>query len=285
MERTQPNRAAVGLVLRRSVRALGIEEFYTEFMGGVEEALATHETPLILQVVPDLASELDAYRRWSEGQRVVGVILVDLLALDDPRLELVSELAIHCVMLTPDPAPSAGAAVVVDEASPMLEVVRHLADLGHTNIGRVSGPSEFVHTVRRSEAFASACETVGVRGVVAEGDYTPEAGRAAVEVLLCADPAPTALVFDNDVMAVAAIAYLRERGLAVPEGMSVIAWDDSAACRLATPPLAALRRDVRGLGEQVATALLDSIESGRPATYAAETPHLVVRASTGIPRG
>ncbi|GAA4890372.1 substrate-binding domain-containing protein [Tessaracoccus lubricantis] len=283
MDGTQQDHAAVGLVLRRPVRTLGIEEFYTSFMSGVEEVLAAREKPLVLQVVPDLASELDAYRRWSEGGRVDGVILVDLLEHDDPRPALVRELGIHSVMLTPHPAPPGQSAVSVDERSPMLEIVQHLTTLGHRTIGRVSGPTDFAHTSSRSEAFRSACDAVGAIGVLAEGDYTAEGGRSATDLLLSAVPTPTALVFDNDVMAVAAVSHLRALNLDVPGDVSIIAWDDSVACRVATPPIAALRRDIHGLGEQVATTLLAVVESGLPLISPAETAHLVHRASTNAP--
>lgn len=276
---------AIGLVLRRSVRTLGIEEFYTEFMRGVEDVLASHERPLILQVVPDIASELDAYRRWRDGGRVDGVILVDLLAGEDPRLALVRDLGLHSVLLSPEPAASGHAAVLADEHSPMLHVVAHLAGLGHRRIGRVSGPTDFAHTAQRSEAFDAACRAVGLDGVVVEGDYTEEGGRRAAEALVQQLPAPTAIVFDNDVMAVAALAGLRDLGINVPGDVSLFAWDDSVACRVATPAVSALKRDVRGLGEQVAEALLTSMETGIPVVVSAADPRLVARASTAPPRG
>lgn len=278
------SKGAVGLVLRRSVRTLGIEAFYTQFMGGVEEVLVSNERPFILQVVPDMASELDAYRRWAEGGRVEGVILVDILSIDDPRLELMEELGMSCLMLTPDPDPRRHAAVVTDELTPMHEVVRHLASLGHEVIGRVSGPSALVHTLRRSEAFAAACESSGVEGVVVGGDYTEEGGRSAVARLLDGSPRPSAVVFDNDVMAVAALDTITARGLSVPGDVSVLAWDDSVACRLASPAVSALRRDVHHLGTQVANALVELMELGRPSINEAETPRLVTRASTAAPR-
>ncbi|WP_281230780.1 LacI family DNA-binding transcriptional regulator [Tessaracoccus oleiagri] len=272
-------------MLRRSVRTLGIEEFYTEFMRGVEDVLASHERPLILQVVPDIASELDAYRRWRDGGRVDGVILVDLLVDDDPRLALVRELGLHSVLLTPEPAASGHAAVVADERSPMLNVVGYLAGLGHRRIARVSGPTSFAHTVKRSEAFDAACRAVGLDGIVVEGDYTEEGGRRATAALINQLPAPTAMVFDNDVMAVAALASLRSLGIGVPDDVSLFAWDDSVACRVATPAVSALNRDVRGLGEQVAEALLASMETGVPVVMSAADPRLVERDSTASPRG
>jgi DNA-binding LacI/PurR family transcriptional regulator len=278
-------RRSVGLVLRRPVRQLGVEAFYSDFMGGLEEILAAHGRPFVLQVVPDLEDELDAYRRWADSGRVAGVVLVDILDRDDPRLSLVDRLGFAGVALAhPDDAPR-HAVVWVDDEAPMQTAVRYLRDLGHTRVGRVAGPDAFAHTRRRTAAFEAATAQCGVAALIEVGDFTGAGGVAAVERLLAAPDAPTAIVFDNDVMAAAAASALTARGIDVPGDISLLAWDDSVLCRSTTPPLSAMARDVATLGERAATAILQTLGHDPQPVTTAPPPQLVVRGSTAPPLG
>ncbi|WP_307802826.1 substrate-binding domain-containing protein [Cellulomonas dongxiuzhuiae] len=88
-------------------------------------------------------------------------------------------------------------------------------------------------------------------------------------------------MFDNEVMAVAALGVADETGLAVPGDVSLLTRDDSALCRLAHPSLSAMSLDVHATGVQVADAVLNLLASGRPTTSTAPLPRLVAR---GAPR-
>ena len=84
---------AVGLVLARPARMLGLEPFFMELIAGIEETLAGEGRSLLLHVVPDHEAEIRAYRRWGQGQMVDAVVLVNLVT-DDPRLDVLRELGI-----------------------------------------------------------------------------------------------------------------------------------------------------------------------------------------------
>lgn len=276
-------RRSVGLVLRRPVRQLGVEAFYSDFMGGLEEMLAAHGRPFVLQVVPELDDELDAYRRWAESGRVAGVVLVDILDRQDPRLPLVDRLGFaHVALAHPDDAPD-HAVVWVDDEAPLQTAVAYLRDLGHTRVGRVAGPDAFAHTRRRTAAFEAASARCGITGLVEVADFSGAGGVAAVDRLLAAPDPPTAIVFDNDVMAAAAASALTARGIDVPGDLSLLAWDDSVLCRSTTPALSAMARDVSALGERAATAILQTLGHDPHPITTAPPPQLVVRASTAAP--
>lgn len=276
-------RRSVGLVLRRPVRQLGVEAFYSDFMSGLEEMLAAHGRPFVLQVVPDLDDELDAYSRWADSGRVAGVVLVDILDEHDPRLSLVDRLGFASVALAhPDDAPH-HAVVWVDDEAPMRTAVTYLRDLGHTRVGRVAGPDAFAHTRRRTTAFEAAATECGLSALVEVADFSGAGGVAAVERLLAAPDPPTALVFDNDVMAAAAASALPARGIDVPGDLSLLAWDDSVLCRSTTPALSAMARDVVALGEHAGTAILRALGHDPQPITTAPPPQLVVRGSTTAP--
>ncbi|MCE7481517.1 substrate-binding domain-containing protein [Microbacterium profundi] len=272
---------AVGLVLRRPVRTLGIEAFYNDFMAGVEDALNRQDQPFLLQVVPDMESELDAYHRWHESGKVGAVLLVDVLVDDDPRLSLVDELG-FAVLVLANPQDAGGHSVLwTDEAAVVQSAVDHLVQLGHTRLGRVSGPVGFSHTTHRTTAFVTAAAAAGANTAIAAADFSREGGAAAVRQLLRSDAPPTGIMFDNDVMAAGAVEAIVAMGLRVPEDVSILACDDSVLCRITKPPLTAVSRDVHTLGEKAGEAIMRILDGADPALIAAPTPQLIARESTG----
>jgi len=269
-----------GLVLARTPRLFGIEPFYMELLGGIEGALAEVDRAVMLQVVADSTAELATYRRWAADRTVAAVVVVNLVE-GDPRIDLLRSLGLPAAALAPASVQLPVARVTVDGASAMREAVHELVALGHRRVARVSGPAALVHTRERDEAFAQACAAAGVEHVVAVADYTEEGGAEAAAALLARDPRPTALVFDNDVMAVAGARVAKERGLDVPRDVSILAWDDSALCRLASPPLSAMSFDVDALGRLVAAVVLELLERGQAADRAAVEHRFLPRGSTG----
>jgi len=110
-------------------------------------------------------------------------------------------------------------------------------------------------------------------------DYTLASGTQACEVLLSQPEPPTAIVFDNDVTALAGVRVARAAGLRVPEDLSILAWDDSPLCEVSEPPLSALRRDVLAYGASAATVLLDLVQHGTASSVRTEGATLVERRS------
>ena len=271
----------IGLVLARASQVLGEEPYYHEVIEGLERVLTPAGMSVLVKVVTDRAAEIATYEQWSARQQVDGVVLVDLQP-DDERVELVRELGIAAAVIG-DPSTAPGLPTVwTDDAGFAHEAVRFLADRGHTVLGHVSGPPLLVHTQMRRSGFETEAAARGLTVITVEGDYSQESGRAVTEQLLAAAPAPpTAIVYDNDVMALGGLLTIQERGLAVPADVSVVAWDDSAQCQLAVPALSAMSHDVGRIGELAAHAILKAMDgSSAGDVYEAPKAHIVVRDST-----
>ncbi len=275
---------AIGLAICRPARILGIEPFFMELISGLEAELSARSYALTLQVVADSAAELDVYRRWWAERRVDGVILVDL-RVTDPRVPELEKLGLPAVAIGDPRGTGRLAGVWADDAVALTEVVEYLVALGHERIGRVTGLPDLLHTRIRDEAFGAACAKAGVREpTVVQADYTGETSARITRRLLSSRTGPTAVIYDNDVMAVAGLAVAQEMGRAVPGDLSIVAWDDSPLCQLVHPPLTAVSRDIPAYGAHAARHLLAAI-AGQPVTnFQDETPRLVPRGSTAPPR-
>jgi DNA-binding LacI/PurR family transcriptional regulator len=271
-----------GLILARDARTLGSEPFYMEFVAGLESVLSDRSYALLLQVTPDLAMEMETYRRWSSERRVDAVAVVDL-RVDDPRVLLLQALDLPAVFVG-DPSLTRGFSTVwTDDVTAMQEAVKHLAALGHRRMARVAGLSELGHVTIRDEAFLDALRELDLPGQVVHADFSAEAGRRATLDLISGPDAPTAILFDNDLMAVASLSALSARGLTVPDQVSVLAWDDSALCEITHPQLSAMSHDVMSMGAHVGRRLFDLRDQAEPAAHLDSTPTLKVRGSTAPP--
>lgn len=278
------NAGAFGLVIGRPAATLGFEPFYMQFVSGIEAELSPGHIALLLTLTEDQATEIAAYRTWWAQRRVDGVLLVDLQP-DDPRVAVLQQLRLPAVAVGNPTASGSFPAVWGDDAATMRAIVRYLADLGHRRIARVSGISRYLHTQIRTDALGQAARAAGLDAVVAEADFTSEHGAEATRGLLQSAQPPTAIVYDNDLMAVAGLGQAQQMGLAVPADLSIVAWDDSVLCELVRPPLTAMHRDIAGLGGEAARLLRKLVAGERVGNCQAPAPVLTPRGSTAPPRG
>ncbi|MFF0887162.1 LacI family DNA-binding transcriptional regulator [Streptomyces sp. NPDC003456] len=269
----------VGLAVARPASTLGVESFFMRFIGGIEAVLSQHSVGLLLQVVPDHRAETAAVRRWWGGRRVDGVIVVDLFDEDD-RLDNLRAMGVPFVVVGDARDHPAVTCVWSDEISGMRQVMDYLAALGHRRIARVSGVAAFRHTAQRTAEFHAGAERLALEAVTLQADFTGKDSAQATRHLLTRPEPPTAIIYDNDVMAVAGLGVAAEMHVSVPGRLSVVSWDDSALCQLTHPAITSLTRDVGACGADAASRLLQVIDGAPPGAFE-EPPHrLTVRAST-----
>jgi DNA-binding LacI/PurR family transcriptional regulator len=273
----------LGLVVDRPARTLGIESFFMQLISGIESTLSDRSVGLLLQVSADQKHEMEVYRQWWAQRRVDGVIVVDLRR-EDPRIDLLEALRLPAVVVGGPHGLGSLPGVWSDDACATTAVVEYLAALGHRRIARVAGLPQFWHTSLRTEALSEAAARLGLRHVeTLNTDYTGDEGARATRALLSRRPAPTAIIYDNDVMAVAGVAVAHEMRVAIPAEVSVVAWDDSPLCQLVHPQLSAVGRDIVGYGARAADRLLELISGAEVGNLQDTTPQLVPRGSTAAP--
>ncbi|MGB9376830.1 MAG: LacI family DNA-binding transcriptional regulator, partial [Mycobacteriales bacterium] len=233
----------VGLVLARQPELLGADPFFPSFIAGVETVLAPAGQSLLLQVVPSLDAEESGYRTLAAEGRVDGVFVIDL-RVSDTRIGLLSELGLRAVTLNRPDTPSPFPAVCVDDQRGVRESVEHLVELGHTRIAYVCGPPHFLHSRQRRDAWAAAMVAAGLGAdLVMDSDFTAAGGAAATEQLLDLPERPTAIVYANDVMAIAGLGAANNRGLRVPRDLSVVGFDGTDLASHVHPPLTTVSTD------------------------------------------
>lgn len=290
-----PNLQARALGSGRS-RVLGLiiseltNPFYPELVRSFEDLAETNDFEIMLgSVIHSKDEQVKRFIRRLVQRRVEGVAVMTFRA----DWELLQELILHNIpLVTIDTAaPHSRCLVVeVDYRSGIDQAIQHLALLGHRRVGFVSGPLQYFTNQARRDAFLESVWKVGLRPddtPIYEGDHTFEAGPAAVRHFLSLKERPTAILSSNDLTAVGVLRGLSERGMRVPEQMSVIGFDDIHMAEFAHPPLSTVRMS----REELAAAAFEGLmrltqdsSSQTPGPIRVKT-RLVVRQSTGPQNG
>lgn len=166
--------------------------------------------------------------------------------------------------------------------------VRHLLELGHTRIGHLAADAPAEQTfLLRAEGRRDALRAAGLPtdAHVAATAISFAAARAAMLTLLDADPAPTGVVCDDDIIAGGVYLAARERGLRIPEDLSVVGFDDLDHAVVLDPPLTTMRADADRLGETAFELLAEQLGNRVASRRVVQPVTLVVRGSTASPPG
>jgi DNA-binding LacI/PurR family transcriptional regulator len=173
------------------------------------------------------------------------------------------------------------ASLVTDSADGSRQIVEHLVALGHRSLAYLAGPSDSWSDAERWRALSEHAEAAGAT-IVRCGPFPPtlDGGPAAADVGLATGA--TALVAFNDLLAIGVLRRLGERGIAVPDRVSVVGYDDIFGSDFCSPPLTT----VAGPVDEAGRTLVDVLMSGREPVPVLTLPtQLRVRASTGPPPG
>ncbi|MFF0739820.1 LacI family DNA-binding transcriptional regulator [Streptomyces sp. NPDC004111] len=275
----------IGLAICRPARQLGLEPFYMEFISGLESVVSDHSGALLLRLVTGMDEEIELQRHWWRSGQTAGSVLVDFHE-QDPRVPALSRLGIPAVAVGHPSLTGPFTSLWTDDSTAVTEAVRYLAALGHRTVARVGGTAELGHSRIRRAAFAAAMAALGLDGErQVDTDFSGESGARATRSLLSAAERPTAILYDNDLMAVAGLSVAAEMGLRVPADLSLLAWDDSQLCALTHPTLSAMGHDIHAFGAEVARALYGLLSGERATARLAATPTLTPRGSTARPSG
>ncbi len=251
-------------------------------LAGAQEGCAAHGYRLLTQPVDSAAPGLVA-----DIAALVDETHLDGLILSPPlteRAELLDELdrrGLPYVRIEPGIRHDSGRSVTIDDARAAHNAATHLIELGHRMIAFITGPDTHISSVERLSGYRAALDAHGIAfddTLVVAGDYSIDSGRRAARTLLDRPAPPTAIFAGNDDMAAGVLAVAHERGITVPDQLSIAGFDDSDLAAAVWPPLTTVRQPVHELARSAADLLLDPRSDRDRLTF--ET-RLIVRASTG----
>ena len=285
----RPNRAARALVTGRS-QLLGVVALNTTLYGpaslltAFERAAGNAGFAVSVGSVGSLDRQsISAVIERHLDQRVAGIVAIAPVA---SAAEAMDGLTAEVPLVTIDGDPQrATAGVTVDQAAGARAATQHLLDAGHRTVWHVSGPADWFDSAGRVAGWEATLRDAGAEvPPVLPADWSAASGYRVGQTL-ARIPEVTAVFAANDHLALGILRALHERGLRVPDDISVVGFDDVPEAGYFIPPLTTVRPDFHAVAERALTLLLLQIEAGTPsAELHTLAPALVQRGSVARPR-
>jgi LacI family transcriptional regulator len=266
----------------------GLETAYTgEIMRGIDMELEAAQYDLMLYTT---------HRRRTKESAYVAAItrgLADGLLLILPRdpgayLQSLPRQRFPYVLIDHQGIGEGGAAVGSTNWQGGYDATRHLLGLGHRRIGFVTGAMHLGCSIDRLAGYRAALAEAGFAddpALMFTGDFLRPAGLEAGRALLGLPEPPTAIFASNDEMAFGVIDAARERGLRIPDDLSVVGFDDIPQAAWVYPPLTTVRQPLEQMGRVATQMLLQLIDKSTAPADRVELPtELIVRQSSQRPR-
>ncbi len=288
-----PNRAAQSLIARRSF-LIGLTyerpspSYVVELQNGALGRLDDGRYRLAVLPFNHVADHPEELGKLLLRAGLDGVLLAPP-ACDQPvLLDMLERQKFPYARITPHNDLTRGIVVAMDEVAAGEAVAHHLLSLGHRRIGIILGDPSHAACISRMDGYRRAFAEAGVSiddRLIVTGDFTYDIGYQVARTLLDRAERPTAILAQNDDMAVAAIAAARDLGLSVPQQLSVAGFDNSEVSRTAWPPLTTVNQPVQQMAWDAADRLIAALDGKADAAAApgAHAHELLIRASTAPP--
>jgi len=277
LQRTQTI-AAVVPFSKHSHRRVS-DPFYLEMLGVMIDELADRDYGLLVSRVRG-SSKL-WYEQNMSPKRYDGLIVL-AREIDDPGIQALQDMDVNFVVWGAPLPEQEYVSVGYSGTDGVRQAVRHLTGLGRKRIGFIGGNEDYTDTWLRREGYRLGLEDAGLayqEAFVVYSDYTAESGCEAMERLLRQTPGMDAVVICSDLMAVSAMNVLQNRGLAVPDDIALVGYDDIPLASYCSPALTTLRQDISLAGKLLVEKLF-SIMLGSPTESTLLTEELILRDST-----
>jgi DNA-binding LacI/PurR family transcriptional regulator len=289
------NAAASDFSAQRRSKVLGVlvpmagNSLFGSTLMGIQETAARKGFSVVIGSTGyDIGTERQLLRQFNE-RRVGGIILTGTIRGNEHLVADMAATGFPLVLIWEVLDTDSVSYVGFDNRRGAYEATRHLLNLGHRRIGLIAGPFSQVRRVRqRLEGYRDSLHDHGVAydpAIVIERKPTLFEGRSAADKLLSSESPPTAIFAASDFLAIGAMHAIHQRGMRIPEDISVVGFDDVDMAEYVLPPLTTIRVESNQIGHLAAETIIEQAleQSLEPKCYKLETA-LISRGSCGPPR-
>ncbi len=263
----RPNYAAQRLRSSRQIGAVGLiipnfsNPAYGEIVHGAEIASLKKKVALFVSSNIEFSSPLDLVADLVAAGRVDALLIAGGTAEETAKINAyLSERNFPFLFLNRQSIGTRRSLFLDDEYAISL-VVKHLIELGHTNIYNLAGKRTMETGKRRKQAFKDAILEAGLpyrSDLVIEEEYSALGGQRGFAEIIKRKPKPTALVISEFVMAVGALNAARKAKIIVPDELSIVAFNNLEFASLLNPTLTTVGLQLQFLGEEGFNLLIDN---------------------------
>ena len=272
---------AIGLVIPE-IR----EPFFAELASAVEDEAERHGYTIFMSSTRgDRRREIECLNRLHD-RHVDGLVMMTNTP-DDGTLAALIGPRKNVVLIDEDIPNASVPRVFVDNEPGAHRATRYLIDAGHGEIAYLSGPDRLFSVEERRTGFLRAMREAGLSArpdLMRGGSFSPDLARAAVLTMLELPKPPTAIFASSDYLAIGTMRAIRQKGLRIPDDISLIGFDDMPLTDIFDPPLTAIRQPVEQLGRTGFQRLYALMTGKRPPRITRLAVELIERQSVAPPR-
>jgi DNA-binding LacI/PurR family transcriptional regulator len=274
-------RGAIGVVVDSSA-----DPWFVQLLTGIEEELSARDTGLMLASL-ELRGQYDPSLplAWIRDRRVDGLVISKYQRRDRALLKAAIEAQMPTALIAPDEISTDVQVIRCNNIAAGATVAAHLAALGHTRIGYVSGPQHSIDSRHRLRGLRDELARHGIRmdprDIYPCGSYTSEAGGQFARELFAGPVNVTAIVAANDALAFGFMRVAQQRGIRMPQDLSIVGFDGLPHGALLCPALTTVSQPMPDMGRVACCRLFETIQSSGPAAITEFPMVLIERESTG----
>lgn len=273
----------IGLVIPHTSHFIMKDPFFAEVLRGVQDAINARGYRMVLATASAEIEEDLEYIKMARDGSVDGIIVL-CNKVNDIYLPELKAMNFPFVSIGRAFGPIDIAFVDIDNIQSSYNAVKYLIDMGHRRIAHIAGILETTAGIERLEGYKRALVDNGLpydESYVVEGKFTQESGYLAASRLL-ENPKklPTAIFAYNDSMAIGAMRAIREKGMAIPDDISIVGFNDDPEVSYSEPPLTTVCQPIYRLGKLATEMLIEIIERDGPKQRQVILPTEIVERSS-----
>lgn len=276
----------LGLVLSRSVVSALANPFFPEIFRGITSVTQDFGYSLLLSSSKDHHQEEEEALRMLRERRVDGLLLL-ASRVNDSLIQKLHKGKHNFVLVGRVPGVEDVHWVNNDNVQAAEKAISYLAQLGHQKIGLLVGSSQYIVSRDRLDGYKLGLEIAGIPfdpTLVEEVDFTEESGYIGMESLLERRPDLTAVFAIDDLLAMSAIKAIKERGLSVPDDISIVGFNDDPLASYIDPQLTTIRIPIYEMGVKATQMLIKLIrEESVPEKQLVLSNEIVIRKTCAPP--
>jgi LacI family transcriptional regulator len=221
-------------------------DYLAKVLRGLLDKSETAGCQLVVEALHDKGRE-SRLRRILNSMKLDGVVLASPICDDVVLLDILAKAKVPTVRIGPGFDYEGTYKVSIDDFEAAYQMTEYIISCGHKRIGFIKGDPQHGCALERERGYVRALQVHGLpieNGLFAPGQFNFESGRQAANLLLDAPNPPTAIFASNDDMATGVLAAARERGLQVPDDLSIVGFDDAFASTVVSPALTTVHQPV-----------------------------------------
>ncbi len=252
----------IGVIMPHATDQVFTNPFFTEILRGIGVSALKRGYYVLFSTGSTSDEEYKATSRLVNEKRVDGLILLTS-RLGDRTIDSLRKKRFPFVVVGKPSNTADVNWVDNDNQEAGFLATEYLIKLGHERIGFIGGEFTYVFMGERFKGYKKALDSYGIKfhkELLSLGEFVEEGGYRAAEKLICQKNRPTAIVVADDIMAFGAMRAIKEQGLAIPEDVSVIGFNDTPLASYVDPPLSSMEIFVYDLGYNASETLINQLQ-------------------------